>query len=103
MSELEAVGDAVTGGLLARAVEPAAGEAGKDGHTHEQNCLNCGCQLVGAFCHCCGQKAHLHRSLRAFAGDFIAGILNFEGKFWRTMPMLAWRPGCLDRPFGPPT
>ena len=97
MSELEAVGDAVTGGLLARAVEPAAGEAGKDGHTHERNCLNCGCRLVGAFCHCCGQKAHLHRSLRAFAGDFIAGILNFEGKFWRTMPMLAWRPGEMTR------
>lgn len=97
MSELEAVGDAVTGSLLARAVEPVAGEAGKDGHTHEQNCLNCGCRLVGAFCHCCGQKAHLHRSLRAFAGDFIAGILNFEGKFWRTMPMLAWRPGEMTR------
>ena len=97
MSELEAVGDAVTGSLLARAVEPAAGEAGKDGHTHEKNCLNCGCRLVGAFCHCCGQKAHIHRSLRAFAGDFIAGILNFEGKFWRTMPMLAWRPGEMTR------
>ena len=97
MSEFEAVGDAVTGSLLARAVEPAAGEAGKDGHTHEQNCLNCGCRLVGAFCHCCGQKAHLHRSLRAFAGDFIAGILNFEGKFWRTLPMLAWRPGEMTR------
>lgn len=97
MSELEAVGDAVTGSLLARAVEPGTGEAGKDGHTHEQNCLNCGCRLAGAYCHCCGQKAHIHRSLRAFAGDFIAGILNFEGKFWRTMPMLAWRPGDMTR------
>ncbi len=97
MSELDAVGDVVTGGLLARAVEPAAGEAGKDGHTQERTCLNCGCPLVGAYCHCCGQKAHLHRSLRAFAGDFIAGILNFEGKFWRTLPMLAWRPGEMTR------
>ena len=30
-------------------------------------------------------------------GDFVAGVLNFEGKFWRTVPMLAWRPGQLTR------
>ena len=29
------LGDAVTGALLARAVEPSAGEVGADGHTHE--------------------------------------------------------------------
>ena len=97
MGELEGIGEAVTGGLLARAVEPGAGEAGADGHTHEKNCLNCGCKLAGDFCHCCGQKAHIHRSLRAFMGDFVAGIMNFEGKFWRTLPMLAWRPGEMTR------
>jgi hypothetical protein len=97
MSELEGIGDAVTGSLLARAVEPGAGEAGADGHTHERNCLNCGCKLVGDYCHCCGQKAHIHRSLRAFMSDFVAGIMNFEGKFWRTLPMLAWRPGEMTR------
>ena len=97
MGELEGIGEVVTGGLLARAVEPGAGEAGTDGHTHEKNCLNCGCKLVGDFCHCCGQKAHIHRSIRAFMGDFVAGILNFEGKFWRTLPMLAWRPGEMTR------
>ena len=97
MGEFEAVGDAVTGGLLARAVEPRAGEVGGDGHTHERHCLNCGCKLVGEFCHCCGQKAHVHRTLRAFMGDFVAGLMNFEGKFWRTLPMLAWRPGEMTR------
>jgi hypothetical protein len=97
MGEIEGIGEAVTGGLLARAVEPGAGEAGADGHTHEKNCLNCGCKLAGDFCHCCGQRAHVHRSLRAFMQDFIAGLLNFEGKFWRTLPMLAWRPGEMTR------
>ena len=97
MSEIEGIGEAVTGGLLARAVEPNAGEASADGHTHEKNCLNCGCKLVGDYCYCCGQKAHVHRSLRAFGQDFVAGILNFEGKFWRTLPMLAWRPGEMTR------
>jgi hypothetical protein len=97
MGELEALGDAVTGGLLARAVEPGAGEAGADGHTHEKNCLNCGAKLMGPYCGACGQKAHVHRSVRAFFQDFAQGLFNFEGKIWRTLPMLAWRPGEMTR------
>ena len=97
MDGLEAVGDAVTGGLLARAVEPQAGEAGADGHTHEKFCLNCGTKLTGPYCSACGQKAHVHRSVRAFFQDFIQSLFNFEGKIWRTLPMLAWCPGILTR------
>ena len=96
MGEFDAIGDAVTGGMLAAAVEPRTG-VGDDGHTHEANCLNCGAPLNGTYCSNCGQKAHVHRSLRAFMGDFVAGVLNFEGKFWKTLPMLAWRPGELTR------
>jgi hypothetical protein len=97
MGEFEAIGEAVTGGLLARAVEPTAGEATDDGHTHEKSCLNCGARLAGPYCAKCGQKAHVHRSVRAFFQDFIAGIMNFEGKFWQTLPMLVWRPGEMTR------
>ena len=97
MGEFEAIGDAVTGGLLARAVEPGAGEVGEDGHTHEKSCLNCGTPLVGPFCAACGQKSHVHRSLRGFLFDFVQGLYNFEGKSWRTLPMLAWHPGEMTR------
>jgi hypothetical protein len=97
MDGRDAIGDAVTGGLLARAVEPAAGEAGEDGHTHEKNCLNCGALLTGAYCSTCGQKAHVHRSVRGFFQDFLQGLFNFEGKFWHTLPMLVWRPGEMTR------
>ena len=97
MGELEGIGDAVTGGLLARAVEPVAGEAREDGHTHESSCLNCGAKLAGAYCYACGQKAHVHRSIRGFFQDFVTGLFNFEGKFWRTLPMLAWKPGEMTR------
>lgn len=96
MDGIDAVGDAVTGGLLARAVEPHAGEA-DTGHTHEKSCLNCGTKLVGPYCSACGQKAHVHRSVRAFFQDFVQGLFNFEGKIWRTLPMLAWRPGEMTR------
>jgi hypothetical protein len=97
MGEFEAIGDADTGGLLARAVEPAAGEAGRDDRTHERNCLNCGTPLTGPYCSECGQKAHVHRSVRAFFQDFVTALFNFEGKIWRTLPMLAWRPGEMTR------
>jgi hypothetical protein len=97
MGEFEAIGEAVTGSLLARAVEPRAGEANPDGHTHEKNCLNCGSPLTGPYCAACGQRAHVHRSVRAFFQDFAQSLFNFEGKFWRTLPMLAWRPGEMTR------
>ena len=97
MGEFEALGDAVTGGLLARAVEPAAGEASRNGHTHEKCCLNCGAALIGPYCAACGQKAHVHRSVRAFFQDFVTALSNFEGKIWRTLPMLGWHPGEMTR------
>ena len=97
MGEFEAIGDAVTGGILGRAVEPGAGEPGADGHTHERMCLNCGAALIGDFCHSCGQKAHVHRTLSGFFHDLLHGVLHFEGKIWNTLPMLVWRPGDLTR------
>lgn len=97
MSEFEAIGEAVTGGMIGRAVEPKAGEPGDDGHTYEKNCLNCGTLLAGEFCHACGQHAHIHRTLTAFFHDLLHGVLHFEGKIWRTLPLLAWKPGELTR------
>jgi hypothetical protein len=97
MTGVDGIGEVVTGAMVARAVEPQAGEAGDEGHTHERACLNCGTPLAGPYCAACGQKAHLHRSLRAFGGDMISGLFNFEGKIWRTLPMLAWCPGDLTR------
>lgn len=95
MPDLEAVGDAATGAGLARAVEPRTGQG--DGHTHETNCLNCGTELVGGYCHACGQHAHVHRTLTALWHDLAHGVLHLDGKVWRTLPMLAWRPGELTR------
>lgn len=93
---MEAVGDAVTGGLVARALEPGAGEGRDHG---ERICLNCGTGLVGPHCHNCGQAGHVHRTVMAWWHDFAHGILHLDGKIWRTLPLLAWRPGELTRRF----
>lgn len=91
---IEAAGDAIAGGLVARAVEPGAGESTAEG---EKTCLNCGMGLVGSHCHNCGQTAHVHRTLMAFWHDFTHSILHFEGKIWRTLPLLFFKPGQLTR------
>lgn len=90
---VEEVGGAVAGAMLARAVEPHAGEPGAG----EGVCLNCRAELAGEYCHRCGQKAHVHRSIAAIGHDLAHSVLHFEGKTWRTLPLLAWRPGELTR------
>jgi hypothetical protein len=86
------------GALLARAAEPSHGEGGQ-GHTHEAACLNCGTALIGRHCHSCGQAAHVHKTIGAFFHDLLHGVFHFEGKIWRTLPMLAWKPGKLTREY----
>lgn len=93
MGEIDAAGEIVTGALLGRAFEPRAGEhAG-----HGTICLNCGTALVDSHCHRCGQSGHVHRTLSGMAHDIVHGVFHFDGKLWRTLPLLAWRPGELTR------
>ena len=94
MSGIEGIGEAVTGGMAARAVEPSAG-GGMPGEG--ATCLNCGAGLIGDYCHRCGQSGHIHRTLKAFGHDIAHSVLHFDGKVWRTLPLLAWRPGELTR------
>jgi hypothetical protein len=77
----------------------ASGETVTDAAADEPSaaCLNCGTALVGAHCHACGQPAHVHRSAGALWHDMAHSVFHFEGKIWRTLPKLAWRPGELTR------
>jgi hypothetical protein len=94
--EFAAAGDIATGALIGRVVEPKAGEhgAGEDAHGA---CLNCGTALIGSFCHACGQNGHVHKTLTSIGHDLLHGVFHFEGKVWRTLPMLVTRPGSLTR------
>lgn len=92
--EIEAAGDLATGALLATAVDRARlGGAAGDGAL----CLNCGTALSGLYCHRCGQPGHVHRTLTALGHDLLHAVLHFEGRAWKTLPMLFWRPGELTR------
>jgi len=94
--DITAAGDFITGALAAHSVEPHAGAA--QGHGHGSDlCLNCGTRLIGAHCHACGQSGHVHRTIGAIGHEIAHGVFHFEGKIWRTLPMLVWRPGDLTR------
>lgn len=92
--EIEPAADVATGAVIANAIDPVAGDTSG---VAMSLCLNCGAQLDGAFCKNCGQKAQVHRTLSAFWHDFTHSIFHFEGKIWRTLPMLAFKPGDLTR------
>ena len=95
----DAIGTAVEGGLFAKAID-GRGKNGtplEKGHFAEGTCLNCGTALVGPHCHECGQQAHLHRTLGAFLHDLLHGALHFEGRTWKTLPKLVFKPGELTR------
>lgn len=93
-SEIEAVGAVTTAGLVASVVEPD----GAHGHAHGA-CANCGTVLKGPYCHACGQVGHLHRSMLHIVEEFFHGILHFDTKAWRTLPLLAFRPGKLTHDY----
>jgi hypothetical protein len=61
------------------------------------DCANCGAHLTGPYCHQCGQKGHLHTRIWHMAEDFVEGVMHFDGRLWRTLPLLAFRPGRLSR------
>ncbi|HKW83887.1 MAG TPA: DUF3667 domain-containing protein, partial [Burkholderiaceae bacterium] len=102
-SEIEAAGALVTAGLAAHEIETARDGAGTPpkndaGPAHEHgSCRNCGAALRGAYCHACGQAAHIHRSLLHLAEEVLHGVLHFDAKGWRTLPLLVARPGLLTR------
>ena len=64
------------------------------------NCPNCGTKLAGNFCQGCGQAARLHvPSAREFLHEFIAHYVALEGKLWKSVALLLFRPGRLTRDY----
>jgi len=93
MVDLEAVGGAATGGLFASTFEKPTGEKGE----HQPLCADCGTQTIGKFCHACGNASHVHRTLLHLGEELLHGVMHFDSRTWRTLPLLVFRPGRLTR------
>jgi hypothetical protein len=89
------------------AVDSVVSEAGKarqgrrgSRFNREQSgeCLNCGTPLKGQVCHSCGQDSDsFHRPIWSLFWEVFDGLLSIDGKLWRTLPKLLFRPGYLTR------
>ncbi|MDQ5980028.1 MAG: hypothetical protein QG602_3003, partial [Verrucomicrobiota bacterium] len=66
-------------------------------HTH---CENCGTKLEGPWCHKCGQHDfEFHRSFWHVFMEALETLFHFEGKFFRNIVTLLFRPGVLTADF----
>lgn len=72
-------------------------------HLHlrkEDNCLNCGTQVIGRYCHNCGQEnVEVKESAWHFIVHFFNDITHFDGKFFTTLKDLLFKPGFLSREY----
>lgn len=91
--ELDSVGGAATGGLIGAAIEKPTGQAGE----HSKTCTDCGAEVSGRFCQNCGQPTHVHRTLVHLGEELLHGVMHFDSRIWRTLPLLVVNPGKLTR------
>ena len=69
-------------------------------HHASTTCANCRATTSGNYCQQCGQATHLHvPSAREFLHEFIAHYVALEGKLWKSLGKLVFRPGFLSREY----
>jgi hypothetical protein len=92
-NELEMAAGASAGGFLRR---PGATHLPPEGTL----CANCATPLAGPWCHACGQSAEdFHRSIARLMAEVVESLLHADGRLWRTLPDLMFRPGRLTRAY----
>ena len=63
-------------------------------------CRNCGTPLLGSHCWRCGQPVKgLIRPLPSWIADFLDTVFEYDGRLWRTLVPLLFRPGHLSREY----
>jgi Protein of unknown function (DUF3667) len=63
----------------------------------EKNCLNCQSEVVGRYCHKCGQEnLEPKETVWHLVQHFFNDITHFDGKFFETVKLLLRRPGFLS-------
>jgi len=72
-----------------------------DTETEATTCRNCGAELVGEFCCACGQKRFVESDRRFghLLHQFVTSATDIDGRVWRTVRALLFRPGLLSREY----
>ncbi|MES2274776.1 MAG: DUF3667 domain-containing protein [Bacteroidota bacterium] len=68
----------------------------KKHYRHEHDCLNCGTELQGKFCHNCGQEnLQIKESFGHMLNHAISDYFHFDHQFFHTLKPLLLQPGKL--------
>jgi len=61
-------------------------------------CVNCHTPVAGHYCASCGQKRFepADRRLRHLLGEFVHSLFDLDGRVWRSLLALLFRPGLLS-------
>ncbi len=79
-------------------IEPPADRSREPEDPSVDRCLNCGADLVGPYCHECGQKGiDRNQSLQVLLPEVTDVLFEVDSRIWRTIRMLLLRPGLLTR------
>jgi ABC-type multidrug transport system fused ATPase/permease subunit len=63
----------------------------------EKDCLNCGVEVQGRFCHFCGQQnVEPKETFWELVTHFIYDLTHFDGNFFSTLKYLLFKPGFLS-------
>jgi hypothetical protein len=63
-----------------------------------KDCLNCGTQVEGRFCQQCGQEnVEIKESFFQLLRHFVEDLTHFDGKLWKTLKLLFFKPGSLTK------
>jgi Protein of unknown function (DUF3667) len=66
----------------------------------EKDCLNCGTNVQGRYCHVCGQENVLVKeSFGHLVKHFLYDITHFDSKFFDSVRFLLFRPGFLPKEY----
>ncbi|TDW96339.1 DUF3667 domain-containing protein [Dinghuibacter silviterrae] len=66
----------------------------------EKNCLNCGTEVIGRYCHVCGQEnLEPKETVLHLVTHFVNDITHFDGKFFSTLKYLLFKPGFLSEEY----
>jgi hypothetical protein len=64
------------------------------------HCLNCDTAVHLNYCANCGQETRLHvPSAREFVHEFVTHYVAVEGKLWKTLKLLLFKPGVLTNEY----
>ena len=64
------------------------------------DCFSCGEKMSGVFCYACGNKNdNYRRSIWSLGAELFASLTAFEGRIWRSLRSLIFKPGQMAREF----